>query len=60
MEIVLRTNEDDWRELYVVSGEHPGHSGHDIPEYVWIELLKAAGVEVEEVFDDFGQAEWTT
>lgn len=56
MKIVLRTNEDDWREMYFVypSGTKKYiHTGHDIPEFVWIDLLGDVGVEVEVVFDDF-------
>lgn len=57
--VTLRTNEDDWRELnsdLTLSG-HNGpiaHCGHDVPEYVWLDLLRAAGVEVEIVTTDFG------
>lgn len=61
MKVVLRTNEDDWRELDVetyVGTELPadvgtGYAGHKIPEWYWIRLLNAAGVTVEVVFDDF-------
>jgi hypothetical protein len=57
--IILRTNEDDWRELNS-NLTLPGHNGpvaycgHDVPERVWLDLLRAAGVEVEIVNTDFG------
>ena len=60
MKVILRTNEDDWRELeYKTGGERGGevvveHAGHDVPEFIWLDVLRAIGVEVEVVYDDFG------
>lgn len=45
--IVLRTNHDDWRELSTSGLDGIAHTGHRIPEHVWIGLLRAAGVTVE-------------
>ncbi len=55
MKLTLRTNEDDWRELSTEGlGKWDRYAGHDVPEFVWLDLLRAAGVEVEVVIDDFG------
>lgn len=51
--IHLRTNHDDWRELSTDGLGGIEHAGHSIPEFVWLDLLRAAGVEVEEVDVDF-------
>ncbi len=53
MKIKLRTNHDDWRELSTDGLGGIEHAGHSVPEHVWINLLRAAGVEVEEVEVDF-------
>ncbi len=45
--VVLRTNHDDWRELTTVGLGGIERAGHRIPEFVWIDLLRAAGVVVE-------------
>lgn len=52
--LILRTNEDDWRELSTEGLDGIEHEGHSTPEFVWLDLLRAAGVEVQVVFDDFG------
>lgn len=57
--VVLHTNGDDWRELESDFTTSDGlhrirHGGHDVPEFVWLDLLRAAGVEVEVVNTDFG------
>jgi hypothetical protein len=56
VKVILRTNEDDWRELeYKTGGEVVvEHAGHDVPEFIWLDVLRAIGVEVEVVYDDFG------
>lgn len=54
MKLTLRTNEDDWRELSTDGLHGIKHAGHSVPEWLWLDLLRAAGVEVEVVFDDFG------
>jgi hypothetical protein len=55
--LTLRTNGDDWRELSTEGLGGIGHAGHDIPEFVWLDLLRAAGVKVEVVHDTFGVEE---
>lgn len=57
MKLTLRTNANgarDWRELSTEGLGGMGHAGHSVPESVWLDLLRAAGVEVEVVEDDFG------
>jgi len=55
--LILRTNEDDWRELETEGIGDIEHAGHDVPEFVWLDLLKALGVEVEIIVTDFGVSE---
>lgn len=52
--LVLRTNHDDWRELSTTGLDGIARAGHSIPEFVWLDLLRAAGVDVQVVDDDFG------
>lgn len=57
MKLTLRTNVNgagDWRELSTDGLGGIEHAGHSVPEFVWLDLLRAAGVEVEVVDDDFG------
>ncbi len=54
MKLTLRTNEDDWRELSTDGLGGIEHAGHSVPEFVWLDVLRAAGVEVEVVYDTFG------
>jgi hypothetical protein len=55
-EVKIRTNEDDWRELEATFDSLSYvYAGHSIPEFVWIDLLQAAGVAVNVVFDSFGE-----
>lgn len=56
MKVILRTNEDDWRELEVLfDGELVlSHAGHDVPEFVWLEILDLLSINVEIVIDNFG------
>lgn len=57
MKVILRTNGDDWRELSTEGLGGIERAGHDIPEFVWLDVLRAAGVEVEVVHDTFGANE---
>lgn len=53
MKVTIRTNDDDWRELSTEGLEDIGCCGHEVPEFIWTELLQAAGVEVEIIFTNF-------
>ncbi len=55
MKLTLRTNEDDWRELCTEGLAGIDHAGHSVPEFVWLDLLRAAGVVVVVVRDTFGE-----
>lgn len=59
MKVVLR-KAADWREIswnpelkdLFTAGYGGSYVGHSIPEFVWIEILRAAGVAVEVYADD--------
>lgn len=57
MRIEIRTNEDDWRELSTEGLNGIAYRGHTIPPFVWFTLLRAAGVEVTVIFDDFSHGD---
>jgi hypothetical protein len=60
VKLTLHTNvngADDWRELTTESLGGIEHADHEIPERVWLKLLRAAGVQVDVIDDDFGEGE---
>jgi hypothetical protein len=49
MELFIhRTEDHDWVELTLDGKEF--HKGHEVPDHVWVELLRKAGVEVSNAY----------